>query len=400
MLALTRKRIIVLVAGALVFLALVYGFWPDPVTVEVAAVERDSMQVTVEEEGETQVADRYEISSPVSAFARRIEVEVGDSVEEGDPLVHLESPRASLLDPRSRAEARARAEAAEAQVQQAERRVEAAEAAAERAREERERTERLVEQGSATRQALEQAVSEERQAEANLQAARAAVASARAELASARAVLRAGPGLGEHQEVQSVLRAPASGRVLTVHRRSAGLVPPGDPLVEVGNTDLLEIHVDVLSQDALRIEPGMPVHLDQWGGGQQVEAVVDRVEPQGQTDVSALGVEEQRVTVVATLVSLPDPWTRIGSGYRVLARFIVWEEADVLQVPTSALFRTEDGWGVFVVEEGVASQRRVTVGRQSGLTAQIKSGLEEGETVIVHPGNELDDGVRVERREL
>lgn len=400
MLALTRKRIIVLVAGALVFLALVYGFWPDPVAVEVAAVERDSMQVTVEEEGETQVADRYEISSPVSAFARRIEVEVGDSVEEGDPLVHLESPRASLLDPRSRAEARARAEAAEAQVQQAERRVEAAEAAAERAREERERTERLVEQGSATRQALEQAVSEERQAEANLQAARAAVASARAELASARAVLRAGPGLGEQQEVQSVLRAPASGRVLTVHRRSAGLVPPGNPLVEVGNTDLLEIHVDVLSQDALRIEPGMPVHLDQWGGGQQVEAVVDRVEPQGQTDVSALGVEEQRVTVVATLVSLPDPWTRIGSGYRVLARFIVWEEADVLQVPTSALFRTEDGWGVFVVEEGVASQRRVTVGRQSGLTAQIKSGLEEGETVIVHPGNELDDGVRVERREL
>lgn len=397
---LTRKRVILIAVAVLVLAAVVYGFWPDAASVQVATVERDSLQVIVEEEGETRVKERYEVASPVAAFVRRIEVEAGDVVKQGDPLVRLEAPRSAVLDPRSRAEARARVEAAEAQVQQAERQVEAAEAAAERAREERERVERLVEQGSATRQALEQAEAEAQQAIANLAAARAAVARARAELMSARAMLVVDPALDRQREVQTVLRAPVSGQVLAVHRQSAGSVNPGEPLVEVGDTDQLEIRADVLSQDAVRIEPGTAVLIDQWGGDKPLEAVVDRVEPQGETEVSALGVEEQRVTVVASLVSPQEKWSGLGSGYRVLARFIVWKGGDVLQVPTSALFRTEnDGWAVFVVEDGVARRRRVNVGHQSGLTAQITSGLEEGETVIVHPDNELEAGMRVERRE-
>lgn len=376
-----RRRLLLIVAAVLVLVAVVYGFWPDPTPVQTASVEREALQVIVEEEGETRVRDRYTVSAPVAAFARRVDVEVGDAVEAGDPLVQLEAPRAGLLDARTRAEA-------QAAIEQAERQVDAAEAAAERAREERQRVEQLVDQGSATRQALEQAIAEERRATADRAAARAAVAHARATLDAA--PMETSP--------PTTLRAPAAGRVLAVHRRSEGAVSPGEPLIEVGDTKAMEVRVDVLSQDAVRIEPGTRVELDQWGGEEPLEAVVDRIEPQGRTSVSALGVEEQRVTVVATLVSPPEQWAGLGSGYRVLTRFIVWEDDDVLQVPTSALFRTDDGWAVFVAEDGVATRRRVDVGQQSGLTAQVTSGLEEGETVIVHPGNELEDDTRVTRQ--
>lgn len=392
----TRKRSILITISLLVLGGVLYGFWPDPVPVQVATAQRDSLRVTVEEEGETRVRERYEVASPVAAYARRIEVEVGDHVEQGDLLVELEAPRSSILDSRSQTEARARVEAARAQVQQAEHRVEAAEATAEQARTERKRTERLAEQGSATAQAVDRAVSEDLQARANLEAARAAAARARTDLMNARAVLQTDPAIDQQHSVQSVLRSPASGRILTVHRKSAGTVSPGEPLVTIGNTDMLEIRVDVLSQDALRVEPGTPVLIDQWGGDHLLRAVVDRVDPEGETTVSALGVEEQRVTVVAHIVSPREQWKRVGSGYRVLARFIVWEDDDVLQIPTSAIFRTSDNeWAVFVIDGGRAVRQAVTIGQQSGLTAQILSGLEEGDEVIIHPGNDVEDGVRV-----
>ena len=155
----------------------------------------------------------------------------------------------------------------------------------------------------------------------------------------------------------------------------------------------------MLSQDAVRIRPESRVIIDQWGGEATLDAVVTRVEPQGVTEVSALGVEEQRVTVRASLTSPPEQWTGLGSGYRVLARFVVWEDDDVLQVPNSALFRSGDGWAVFTVRDGRAAHRAVQVGQQSALTAQIVNGLVEGDRVVVHPPNELEDGSRVSVRE-
>ncbi|HEX2207150.1 MAG TPA: HlyD family efflux transporter periplasmic adaptor subunit, partial [Longimicrobium sp.] len=214
-------------------------------------------------------------------------------------------------------------------------------------------------------------------------------------LAAARAAVGGGAEDGA-LPVRDVLRAPAAGRVLAVHRRSEGYVGPGEPLLEIGDPERLEVRADVLSQDAVRIRPGTPVLLEQWGGDAPLRAVVWRVEPQGFTEVSSLGVEEQRTAVVAGLVTPPAVWaSALGSGYRVLARFVVWEGRGVLQVPTSALFRAGDGWAVFVVEGGRAVRRPVAVGRQAGLAAQVVSGLREGETVVVHPGNELEDGVRV-----
>ncbi len=371
-----RKRIIIGAVTILVVAAIAFGFFPDAVPVQTRVVEHGPLQVTFEEEGETRTEEVYTVTSPVPAFLRRIELVAGDAVEAGQPLVQLEPPRPAILDPRTHAEAGARVEAAEAGVAQAR-------AVAEQALADMERTETLLQLGTATAQATQRAAAEARRAIA-------AQDVAIAELAAARAALRATQG--ESLPVQEVLRAPAAGRVLVVHRESAGHVNPGEPLLEIGDTDRLQIAVDVLSQDAVRIGPGTPVIVEQWGGENELAGVVNRVEPQGFSVVSALGVEEQRVLVWVDLHSAP---AALGPGYRVLARFIVWDEPDVLQVPTSALFRYEDGWAVFVVEGGRARRREVNIGQQAGLETQILGGLEPGERVVVHPGNEVDDGVRV-----
>lgn len=376
----TRKRAILIGVAVLVLAALVYAFLPDPVPVQTAAASTGPLRVIVEEEGETQVENHYVVTSPVAAFARRIELDEGDPVQAGQALVRLEPPRAPIMDPRTRSEAASRVTAARAAVSEAE--VVAAQATSEL-----ERVERLHEAGAATRQTLEQTMA---------QAARAVAArdAARAELNAAQAAQRSAAG-EPSLAVEDVLRAPAAGRVLTIHRRSAGHVSPGEPLMEVGDTDRIEVAADVLSQDAVRIRPGAAVLLDQWGGERPLEAVVTRVDPQGVTQVSALGVEERRVRVVADITSPPAEYQGLGPGFRVLARFIVWEAPNVLRVPTAALFRHDDGWAVFVVEGGRARLRPVTVGREAGLAAQVVGGLEEGEIVIVHPGNEVEDGARV-----
>jgi HlyD family secretion protein len=241
-------------------------------------------------------------------------------------------------------------------------------------------------------------VAEAARAVAEREAAHAAVDAAEAELAAARAAVQEDGDGADRAGPPGVLRAPVAGQVLAVHQASAGPVSAGQPLVDVGDLARLEVRVDVLSEDAVRIAPGTRVLLDQWGGDGSLEATVRRVEPQGFTEVSSLGVEEKRVTVVARLEASAAARGGLGVGYRVLARFVIWEGDDVLQVPSAALFRAGDGWAAFVVEDGRAVRRAVTVGHESGLTAEVLEGLTEGETVVVHPGNALEDGSRVEPR--
>lgn len=380
----TRKRVILAAGGLLVLAAVIYGFLPTPIPVQTARVGRGPLQVIVEEEGQTRLEDRYVISSPVPAFVRRIELEPGDRVDVGQPVAILEPPRATALDSRVRAQAAARVDAAAAAVEEAT-------VVAERAAADRGRMERVYAAGGTTEQALEQAIAQAARANANLDAARA-------DLAAARAALR-DDGAAETTSPEDVLHSPVAGRVLRVHRQSAGHVNPGEPLIDIGNTQGLQVWVDVLSQDAVRIRPETRVLIDQWGGDVQLEAVVARVEPEAFTRVSALGVEEQRVPVVASFVEPSAALANLGSGYRVLARFIVWEADDVTKVPASALFRTEEGWAVFVVENGRAVHRTVQVGQQAGLVAQVVAGVQPGEVVVIHPPNEIEDGVRVRVRE-
>jgi HlyD family secretion protein len=387
-----------LIAGALVLLALLWGFWPRPVMVETGEVEIRHLQVTVEEEGRTRVKDRYVLYAPVAGYLRRIELEVGDAAEAGEPLALLDPLRPSVLDPRARAEAEARVSAARSALARAESTVRHAQAEAELAAEEYRRREELLAGGLVSRSEFDQARSRMRALEALSRAADSAAEVARYDLEAALASLRYSAVSDEHAPAETVpVRSPVTGRVLKLLQESAGVVPAGHPLLEVGDPGRLEVEVEVLSRDAVRIQPGGRVLFERWGGAETLEGVVRIVEPTGFTKISALGVEEQRVLVIADLASPPEAWQRLGDGYRVEARFVVWEREDALTVPASALFRRDDGWAVFVVENGRARFRAVRLGQGSGLFSEVLDGLSLGEQVIVHPDDSIDAGVRVQQ---
>lgn len=393
-----RKRILIflsVVAGA-VLLAL--GFRPSPILVDAERVSRGRVEIVVEEEGRTRVRDRYVISAPLAAQARRIAWEVGDEVQAGEVIAVLAALPATTLDVRAEAEARARVRAAEAVTTMAEAELDAAAALAERTASELARLRLLAGQDVISRSELEQAETEADRAEAMKRSALFRVRTAEFDLEAAETALRFSGRDREDAEGLVELRAPVSGRLLRRFFQSARVVQPGESILEIGDPAALEVEVDVLSSDAVRLEPEMRVLLERWGSPEPLEGRVRRVEPVGFTKVSALGVEEQRVLIVVDLTSPPEQWNRLGHGYRVNARFLLWESEDVLRVPTSALFRHGEGWAVFTVREDRAGIRVVEAGQRGGYWTRIISGIEEGETVVVHPDRELRDGVRVRLR--
>lgn len=382
---------VVLVVAGVLWLVL----RPAPEPVSLAAAERGPLAVTVEEEGRTRVQERYEVSAPVNGWAPRITLDPGDPVAAGDLLVALEPAPADALDPRSRAEARAGVERARAALEAEQARLEAARATAEYARAEYQRLAALRIDDRVSRSEVERAQAEARRAAAELESARYAVDVARQELAGAEARLRYA---GRSETPDSVpVTAPVDGRVLAVQHESQGVVRAGHDLLTVGNPESLEVVVEVLSADAVRIEPGMEVRLHRWGGDAALAARVRRVEPSGFTEVSALGVEEQRVRVIVDITAPYEQWRGLGDAYRVEAEFILWEAPAVLQVPETAVFADGDGHAVFVVEEDVARRRAIEVGRRGGLAVQVTDGLEAGERVVLQPGDAVADGTRVTR---
>ncbi|HUT40235.1 MAG TPA: HlyD family efflux transporter periplasmic adaptor subunit [Gammaproteobacteria bacterium] len=396
MMSLKRKTGFIVIALAIAA-ALAWGFWPAPLLVERATVKRAPLSVTIEEEGITRVKDRFVISTPVAGYLQRITLEVGDVVQQGQILALMEPLRPDVLDVRSRALAEAKVSAARAAVKSAEQKTGAARAEAEYARNDHARKKQLQGKALVSREELEQAATRSRQAAAELRSAEFAVEVARFELEAAQTALRYSiSGNGDTAAETVALKAPTASRVLQLHHESEGVVTTGEPLMEIGDPAALEIAVDVLSADAVRIRPGTAVKLLRWGGPQSLDAVVRTVEPTGFTRISALGVEEQRVWVIADLVSPRAEWEQLGDGYRVEAKFLLWQEGDVLQVPASALFRVGDDWSVFVAENGKARLRTVSVGRSSGLVTQVLDGLQAGEEVILHPDDRIGEGVRVE----
>ena len=391
-----RRRLGLLGFCALVVLAIVWGFMPQPVPVETAAVVRGPLQVTVEEEGKTRVVDHFVISAPVAGFLRRVELDVGDSVKRGQELLTLDPLRSTVLDPRARAQAQARVTTTQAALKGAQENVVAAAADARYWESQLARVRELHEAGAISDEELNQTEADARRTSANLRSAEFSVEVARSELQAARTTLRHSAAQQSGQPAETVaVHAPISGSVLKVLRESEGVVSRGEPLLEIGNPRLLEVEVELLSADAVRAGPGTRVILERWGGEGPLEARVRVVEPFGFTKISALGVEEQRVLVIADIVSPSEEWEKLGDGYRVETKFILWEEDEVLQVPSSALFRRGDQWAVFVVDGEFARLRNVQLGRRSGLTAQILSGVEAGELVITHPDDSVEAGVRV-----
>jgi HlyD family secretion protein len=392
-----RRNFGLMALGATLLAALAWGFWPRPVLVEVATVSRGPLQVTIEEEGRTRVKDRFVISAPVAGYLRRIELDVGDALTQGQTVAVLEPLRSEVLDPRSRARAEAQIDAAQATLEAAVKKVDAARAEAEYAHDEYVRKQKLRAKETISETLLEEAETRARQTAAEQQSAEFTVEVARFELEAARTALQY--SLADNTATRPVtvdLHAPVASRVLSVDHKSEGVVSAGEDLIEIGDPAQLEVAVDVLSQDAVQIRPKTRVQFYRWGGDAPLEGVVRTVEPAGFTKISALGVEEQRVWVIADLVSPRSAWQFLGDGYRVEAHFILWQNPDVLQAPASALFHHDGAWAVFVVEDGRARRRHVEVGHRNGLMAEIIGGLSTGDRVITHPDDRIEDGVRVQ----
>ncbi len=384
-----------LVAGVVLMVALLaLGLWPKAVPVDVAALTRGPMRVTVDHEGKTRIHDRYVVSAPVSGRLLRIGLEPGDEVRKGETLLATFKPAdPSLLDARSRAEAQARVAAAQSAVGQAQASALGARAASDLARAEAARQRELSRQGVTSQEALEAAEATARTAGEALRAAEFAVEAAGHELDLAKVQLveqgrRAGAPTVE-------IRSPIDGIVLTRVQQSEAVFPAGTPLLELGAAGDLEIVADFLSTDAVKIREGAAAIVEQWGGGQPLAGRVRRVEPAGFLKISALGVEEQRVNVIVDFTGSIADRKPLGDAYRVEVRVVIWEEPDVLKVPISSLFRQGASWMVFLVEGGRARLRRLEIGHQNGVDAEVVSGADAGRRVVIHPGDTLVDGVRV-----
>lgn len=388
-----RRSLLIIPVALLVAAALWLALRPAPEPVSLAVAERGYLAVTVEEEGRTRVRERYEVSAPVDGWAPRITLEAGDRVRTGEVLVGLEPAPAAALDPRARAEAQAAVERARAALEAEQARLEAARATAEFASSEYERLQGLRVNDRISRSELERAAAEARRAAAELESAGYAVDVARQELMAARARLEYAGRVDTPDRIP--VTSPVDGRVLAVAHESQGVVRAGELLLVVGNPESLEVVIEVLSADAVRIQPGIGVRFHRWGGGHSLEGRVRRVEPSGFTEISALGVEEQRVRVIADITAPFAQWRGLGDAYRVEAEFILWEAFDVLHVPESAVFRHGDGDAVFVAVDGVARLRRVETGHLGGLDVEITAGLEAGESVILQPGDAIEDGARI-----
>lgn len=388
----TRTRWVVVAGGALVTVAVIAMLLGGgALEVQVTEVRRDSLSVTVSDEGRTRVRDRFVVATPIAGRLSRVEVREGARVEAGDPLATIHPVPEGV---RATAALRSRVEAAEAGVLQARAGLTEASMAREQARREYERRVPLLELGAITQEALERAEQAAEAAAAREQVAQAALAAAEAELRSAQAgLIGAEPAGSEAAPVP--MRAPVSGVVLRVHEESERVVPAGTPLLDIADPGGLEVVADVLTAEAVSIVPGAEVVVSGWGGEGVLRGEVRYVEPEAFTEVSVLGIEEQRVNVVLDLV---DPPAGLGAGYRVEVAITVRHETDALVVPASALFQRSSSWMVFVVDDGRARVRSVEVGARARDRVQIISGLEVGDQVVVFPSDDVEEGARLAAR--
>lgn len=379
-----------------------WAFWPQPIAADIATIEHGVLEVTVDEEGMTRIRDIYTVSAPVSGKVLRSPLEVGDPVEANTTVVAIMQPTApDFLDARARRAAEAAALAAEAAVALGQAQVAEAESQLTFATSQLTRSQELAKRGIISERANEQAHLEVDTAKARLASAQATLDVRKRELDSAQARLM-GPAseqvaTGDDQCCVNVT-SPETGEVLRLITESEQVVPAGTPLVEIGDPVNLEIVVDLLSSDAVRVPRDALARIDGWGGD-ALTAKVRRIETAGFTKVSALGIEEQRVKAVFDLVDPPAEWSALGHGYRVVVHVVVARE-EALLVPLGALFRRGDRWAVFVVDaEDRASLRTVSIGARNARHAAVVEGLEAGDRVVLHPSDRISDGVRVAARD-
>ncbi len=399
----TKRILLWSLLGLILVAGLIWAFIPKPIPVDIMTLQPGEMTVTVDEEGETRVRDVFVLSAPISGRALRIDAEVGDEVSaQQTRIAEIEPIDPTLLDLRSQAQARADIRAAEANLLLAEASVKEAKVELNFAESEYKRTRKLRADAMVSERELEAAESAYKTRQAALETVVAGRRTRQAELERARAQLISPTAARAKSDDCSCVPivAPVDGRILRILHESEGVVSAGEPLVEIGDPADLEIVADLLSSDAVKVEPGQRVIIENWGGDRSLEGRVRRVEPFGFTKVSALGIEEQRVNVIIDFTSPREEWSRIAHGFQVDVRIVLWEGKDVLKLPLTALFRDNSNWAVFVESDGVASKRDVKLGRRTGLEAEVLSGLKAGERIVVHPSDKITQGVDIVDRQM
>ena len=396
---LTRRKLLIAGFSLLVILLIVYGFLPKRQDVDLVAAHRGDFQVTIEEEGRTRLKQRFTVSAPTAGYMRRFDFKVGDTVKKGQTVVVLEPLRSQSLDPRSRAQAQLSISAAQAALEAAVEKERAAASDAEYIEKRLERMSNLFSKGYIAKDQFEQTETEAKKARAYRLSAKAAVNVARADMESAKTNLQnysTTKNIGKQNLLY--VSSPVDGSVFRIYRESEGALNVGEPLVDIGNQKDMEIRAEVLSSDAVKIKAGTSVLFKRWGRDETLTGVVRMVEPAGFTKISSLGVEEQRVLVIADITSEQEKWQALGDGYRLEAHFIIWEGKNILQIPASALFRLGNDWAVFAAEKGKARRRIVEIGHRNGLAAEIISGLMESEKVIAYPDDAINNKTRIKQR--
>ena len=380
-----KKKLLTGVVVLILAAFIVWIWWPKPVPVDLVQVQKGVLTVTIDEQGKTRSRDRYVVAAPVTGRLTRLEWREGDRVRQGQVVAWLHP---SPLDPRELAEVRARVQMTLALKRAAEEKVREAQAVHDQAKRERDRYERLFKTGGISRQAYEQSEKAEITSARELEAARSRAKAAAYEVELNRArLLTAEKSQGKTEGLITV-PSPVSGRVLKIQEKSERVVSAGTPLLVLGDPTRLEVVVDLLSSEAVKVQPGMPVILENWGGDRPLRARVRLIEDQGFTKVSALGIEEQRVNVIADFVDPPGP---LGDDYRVEARIVIWEGRNILKIPAGALFRSGTKWAVFADRSGRARKQIVEVGHRTPREAEIVKGLKEGDWVISHPTNQIEE---------
>ena len=393
----TRILVWLIVAGAAA--GFYFAFQPQPQEADFGQAARGRLIVTLDEEGETRVRDRYVVSAPLLGKVLRIELEPGDRVQAGSTvLARFQPTDPEFLDERALAEAEANVKTSEAAVNRTRVDLSRALAEEEHATSELRRYQRLHQDGLLADDRMEAVRLRKQTADETVRAAESSIAVAQAELERSRtALIRVDAARHEQRAID--LKSPINGVVLRRLRESTSVVPAGEPLLEIADPEKLEIVSDMLSTDAVRIRPGHQVLIEQWGGDRTLTGRVRKVEPFGFTKISALGVEEQRVNVIVDFEDVREAWEALGDGYRVEIRVVIWEEDDVLKIPSSSLFRHGEKWAVYTVDSlSLATLQEVEVGQRNAREAQVLKGLAEGDQVIAYPNDQIEAGVEVTPR--
>ncbi|PJK11142.1 efflux transporter periplasmic adaptor subunit [Lysobacteraceae bacterium NML08-0793] len=400
-----KKTLIYSAIALLLVLLLAWAALRPPTQlVSVQTATRGTVIQSFNEEGKTRLKASFAITAPVSGHLQRITLEPGDRVNAGQVLALIAPATSTLLDARSRAQAEAEIRAGQSQQAAANQRIAAARAAHQMAEASLQRMAALQASQLVSRQSLDQTRAEAATATAELAAARAEAQAAAQRVAAARAVL-AQEGRSSAQGQVLAVKAPVAGVVLRRPMQSAMPVMAGQVLMEIGDAAQLEIEADVLSSDAVRLAPGMQARVQRWGGEEELAARILRIEPGGFTKVSALGVEEQRTRVILDITSPHSQWAALGDAYRVELEFILQQQANTLQVPAGALFRSspkagqqaaDEHWAVYRVVDGRARRTPVRIGLRSATAVQILDGLNEGDAVVMQPDERIEDGTRVQ----